>query len=240
MEDYGFYFWLEILGGNLCYVLMLLSLGVALKKSAVRKVGYILLIACLLGFFILDPFFKEIKLPGIVSGAYSDLNKNIRFILGIICAIIPFAFIPCYQFLTFKMRLHQNKKKYKAYVYHDVFFLFSTGLWCMWLFGSFFFGSAMSGNYKLSWDWIFGVLLVIYYMGGICMALLRQATFVIMDGQYSYYNLKKTFEGELKDIGSVEMVKGGIILHIKEEELYIRCTQMPYADLLKDKLADFK
>lgn len=174
------------------------------------------------------------------AGDYSDLNKNIRFILGIICAIIPFAFIPCYQFLTFKMRLHQNKKKYKAYVYHDVFFLFSTGLWCMWLFGSFFFGSAMSGNYKLSWDWIFGVLLVIYYMGGICMALLRQATFVIMDGQYSYYNLKKTFEGELKDIGSVEMVKGGIILHIKEEELYIRCTQMPYADLLKDKLADFK
>ena len=236
--DYGNFFWLGIVGGNVCYIIMLLSLGMALKKSTIRIVGYILLIAGLIGFIILNPIFKEIKLPGIVSGAYDVLNYNTRLILGIVCNVIPVVFMPCYQFLTFKMKLYQNKKKYTAYVYHDVFFLFSTGLWCMWLFSSFLFGSAMSGNYKLSWNWIFGVLLVIYYIGGICMALMRQETIVIMDKRYRYCNFNEIFEGELKDIESVEMVKGGMILHIKEKELYIRCTQKPYADLLSDILPD--
>lgn len=184
--------------------------------------------------------FKEIKLPGIVFGAYDILNYDIRIILGILCTVIPVIFISYYQFLTFKMRLYQNKKKYMAYIYHDVFFLFSTGMWCMWLFSSLFFGSVMAGNYKLSWDWIFGGLLLLYYTGGVCMALLRQAAFVIMDGQYSYYNLKKACEGELKDVETVEMVKSGMLLYTKAEELYIRCTQKPYANLINDKRADFK
>ena len=35
-------------------------------------------------------------------------------------------------------------------------------------------------------------------------------------------------------------IKSGIILHIKEEKLYSRCTQKPYADLLSNRLTDFK
>lgn len=245
MENYGVLFWLGILGGNVCYVIMLLALGMASKKSSVRKVGCILLVAGLVGFILLNPFFKEIKLPGIVSGTYGVMNNNIRFITGVICNIIPFIFIPCYQFFTLKMKLlrlkmHPHKSKYVGYVYHDAFYLLSTGLWCMYMFSSLLFGGALSHNYKVSWNWFFGVLLAVYYIGGICMVVLQQSTFTIMDGRYSYHDFKKKSEGELKDIESVEMIKGGMILHIKGEELHIRCTQKPYADVLADKLAGIK
>lgn len=229
----------------MCYVIMLLALGMVLKKSSARKAGCILLTAGLVGFILLNPFSKEIKLPGIVSGAYGVMNNNKRFITGVVCNIIPFVFIPCYQFFIEKMKLlklklYPHKTKYMVYVYHDAFFLFSMGLWCMYMFSSLLFGGALLRNYKVSWNCFFGVLLTIYYIGGIYMVVLQQSTFVIMDGRYSYHDFKKDSEGELKNIESVEMVKGGMILHIKGEELYIRCTQKPYADLLGDKLAGIK
>ena len=42
---------------------MLLSLRMALKKSVMQKVSYVLLIASLIGFIILNPIFKEIFVP---------------------------------------------------------------------------------------------------------------------------------------------------------------------------------
>ena len=168
---------------------------------------------------------------------YTDNNKSV----GIIIIALLLVSIPIYYFWVFKVKpIFDYMKDYSVYVYQDLFIRAMKMMYLFMLQTAAVLIIAIFGNYRTSWDWYWGLLLLVDYVGIFCLSFLRQATFVIMDGQYSYYNLKKTFEGELKDIGSVEMVKGGIILHIKEEELYIRCTQMPYADLLKDKLADFK
>ena len=68
MDGYGIFYWLRLFLGNACYIVMLLALGKAVKRPGERKTGSILLMAAMLAAFILlNPFSREIKLPGIVA-----------------------------------------------------------------------------------------------------------------------------------------------------------------------------
>ncbi len=98
-----------------------------------------------------------------------------------------------------------------------------------------FVAVATTGRYKLSWEWIFGVLTAVCYVGGVCMAVLRQKAFVVMmDGRYSFYDFKIACEGELKDIEEIEEVKQGIILHTRERKLFIKCGKNMFIERLKE------
>lgn len=211
MDNYDVFYWLGILGGNVCYIILLLALGGAMKRKGIRKVCYALLMAGMaIGFILLDPFSKEIKLPGIASGDYGVFNLQI------------------YQI--------KRKKKNKFYTYQTFYFISNIGFWCLCMRSSLLFLSAVEGHYKTSWEGIFGVLLGIYYIGGICMAVLRQLTFEVEDGHFKYKGLNRTCEGVLEDIEAAERTKKGIILYVNGEKLFIGCQMEELRDLLKDKM----
>lgn len=239
MDNYDVFYWLGILGGNVCYIAMLFVLGGAMKRTGAKRVGYVLLTAVMLaGFIFINPFSKEIKLPGIVSGNYVVLGSGARVVIGSICTVMPYAVMRAYRFLAFDLQQYYNKNKDKSifYVYHTFFVLFHLGLWCVWMVSALFFASAVGEHFKSSWEGIFGALLVIYYMGGICMAVLRQKTFEVEKGHFKYNGLRKICEGTLEDIESVEKTGKGIILHVKGEKLVIGCHLEELADLFGDKM----
>lgn len=241
MEHYDILYWLEILGGNTCYIIMLLALGGVIKKTGAKKVGYMLLVAgMMIGFIIWNPLSGEIRLPGIVAGDYGLFSGGVRMAIGIICTIIPFLFMWSYQFLAFNLQQHHNKNRDKSvfYVYHTFFLLFHAGLWCAWMVSALFFASATGKHFKISWEGIFGVFLVVYYIGGICMAVLRQKTFEVVKGHFKYNGLWKKYEGELESIELVEKTKRGLILQIKGEKLYLGCTLAELVELFSDKIVD--
>lgn len=241
MGYFDIFYWLGILGGNVCYVVMLLVFGRGVKKAGTKKVGYMLLIVGMLtGFIVLNPFSKEIKLLGIVSENYGVFSNETRIVIGFICSIIPYVFMRGYHFMAFNLQQHHNKNKEKSvfYVYYTFFYLFHLVLWNAWMISSLFFAAAIGGHFKRSWEGIFGGLLVIYYTGGVCMAVLRQKTFEVESGHFKYNGLRRTCEGKLEDIGMVERTKKGVILHVREEKLYIGCRLEELADLFRDKIAD--
>lgn len=242
MDGYGIFYWLRLFFGNMCYIVMLLALGKAVKRPGERKTGSIVLTAAMLAAFILlNPFSREIKLLGIVAGKYGSFSYGVRFAVGVLCAVIPYIVMLCYMFLAFDLKQRPSRKKYTLYVYHNFFFLFGLGFWCIWMHRSFFFAVATTGRYKLSWEWIVGVLTAVCYAGGACMAVLQQKAFVVrVDGRYSFYDFKIACEGELKDIEEIEEVKQGIILHTGERELFIKCGKNAFIERLKEIVNGFK
>lgn len=138
MEHYDIVYWLGIFWGNACYIAMLLAAGRAARHSGFQKKGYMLLAAVMLaGFIVLNPFAKEIKLPGIVSGAYGMFDGGIRVALGLACTAFPFAFMWWYRFFAFNLQQHRNKNRDKSvlYVYHKFFVPFHAGLWNIGIYG---------------------------------------------------------------------------------------------------------
>lgn len=239
MDYQSVFYWLGILGGNACYTVFLLALGGVMKKRGLKRACYMLMMAGMsIGFILLDPFSKEIKLPGIASGEYAVLKSGIRISITILCMVIPHAFMRVYRFFAFNLRMYRNKNNMRVsfYVYHTVFFLICLSLQRVWIISTIFFITTLGGSYKTSWEGIFGVLLVIYYIGGICMAVLRQKTFEMADGHFKYYGLRKIREGALEDIEAVEKTNKGIVLHVKGEKLFIRCRMEELADLFRDKI----
>ena len=242
MDGCGIFYWLRLFLGNACYIVMLLALGKAVKRPGERKTGSILLMAAMFAAFILlNPLSREIKQLGIVAGKYGSFINAARLAMGILCAVIPYIVMWCYMSLVFDLKQRPGRKKYTFYVYHNFFFLFGLGFWCIWMYRSFFVAVATTGRYKLSWEWIFGVLTAVCYVGGVCMAVLRQKAFVVMmDGRYSFYDFKIACEGELKDIEEIEEVKQGIILHTRERELFIKCGKNMFIERLKEIVDGFK
>lgn len=241
MEYYDIFYWLGILGGNVCYIVMLFALSRAMKRTGIKKAGYVLLMAgMVIGFFAWDPFSKEIKLPGIVSGNYVALRNEVRIVIGVICTVMPYAIMRIHWFLVFDLLQYHNKNREKStfYVYHTFFLLFHAGLWCMWMVSALFFASAVGKHFKSSWEGIFGVFLVIYYIGGVCMAVLRQLTLEVENGRFKYNRLGKVCEGALEDIKAVERTDKGVILHVKGEKLGIRCYLDELEELFSDKITD--
>lgn len=239
MDNYDVFYWLGILGGNVCYIAMLFVLGGAMKRTGAKRVGYVLLTAVMLaGFIFINPFSKEIKLPGIVSGNYVVLGSGARVVIGSICTVMPYVIMRAYWFLAFNLQQHNNKNKDRStfYVYHTFFVLFHLGLWNTWMVSALFFASAVGKHFKTSWEGIFGALLAIYYIGGICMAVLRQLTFEVEDGHFKYKGLNKTCEGVLEDIEAAERTKKGIILYVNGEKLFIGCHLEELRNLFKDKM----
>lgn len=239
MNNYNAFYWLGIVGGNACYIILLLALGGAMKRKGIRKVCYALLMAGMaIGFILLDPFSKEIKLPGIASGDYGVFDIGVRIAIGLAGLVTPIAFNWIYLLCVFNLQIYQikRKKKNKFYTYQTFYFISNIGFWCLWMRSSLLFLSAVEGHYKTSWEGIFGVLLGIYYIGGICMAVLRQLTFEVEDGHFKYKGLNKTCEGVLEDIEAAERTKKGIILYVNGEKLFIGCQMEELRDLLKDKM----
>lgn len=237
----GFFYWLGILGGNACYIVLLLALGRMMKTAGTKKTGYIILMALMLaGYIALNPFSKEIKLLGIVSGNYDAASNGVRIAIGILGAILPFVIMRAHWFLVFDLQQNQNKNREKSvfYVHYTFFYLFHLGLWNVWMVSSLFFAAAIGKNFKPSWEVIYGVLLVSYYLGGICMAVLRQETFEAEGGHFRYDSLQKTCEGAMEDIERVERTKKGFVLYVKGEELHISCAAEALEELLADKIAD--
>lgn len=211
-----------------------------MKKRGLKRACYMLMMAGMfIGFILLDPFTKEIKLPGIASGEYVILKSGIRISITILCMVIPHAFMWAYRFFAFNLRMYHNKNNVRSsfYVYHTVFFLFCLSLQRVWIISTIFFITTLGGSYKTSWEGIFGVLLMLYYIGGICMAVLRQKTFEVKDGRFQYNGFRKNCEGALEDIEAVEKTGKGLILHVKGEKLFIGCRLEELADLFRDKMA---
>ena len=237
MKYYDIFYWLGILGGNACYIVMLFAIGGVMKRRGIKRAGYALLMAgMLVGFILLNPFTKEIKLPGIVSGNYSVFSNGVRIVIGVICTIMPYAIMRIHWFFVFDLQQYHNKNREKStfYVYHTFFILFHEGLWCMWMASALFFASAVGKHFKSSWEGIFGAFLAIYYIGGICMAVLQQLTFEVEKGYFRYNRLGKIYEGTLEDIKVVERTDKGVILHVKGEKLYIGCRLEELTDLFRD------
>lgn len=238
MWEYNELYWLYIIGGNVCYFLILLVWRILLKKSKVRNIGLSLLMTVLTGVVIILTSRLEMRLPHIISGRYGDAPWGVRLAAGIACSLVYIAFIPCYQFVVLKLKLYLRRDGHHvAYVYHDNILLVSVVVWFMLLWCQMFMTAALVGFYKPLYDWIYWGLQILCYIGGIGLMLLRQKTFVVTGNNYSYKGFNKSFDGRVEDIHSVEEIRGGVILHTDSAAMRIKCSQKPYIDLLNDKLS---
>lgn len=228
-----------MIGGNAGYFLALAVWRMFLQKLKARNIGVSLLMGVLTGGIIMLTIRKEMRILGIISGDYGDLSWWGRTVVGIIYCLISLVFIPCYQFVVFKLKLYPGRKDgYTAYVYHDFFFLFSTGIWCVLALNAMLVAAVLSGGYKTSWDGACGIIQMFCYMAGMVLMLLRQKTFVRTEDSYSYRDFGRSIKGKLKDIRFVEEIRGGVVLHTDSTSMRIRCSQKPYIDLLRDRLSD--
>lgn len=136
-----------MIGGNAGYFLALAVWRMFLQKLKARNIGVSLLMGVLTGGIIMLTIRKEMRILGIISGDYGDLSWWVRIVVGIIYCLISLVFIPCYQFVVFKLKLYPGRKdRYTAYVYHDFFFLFSTGIWCVLALNAMLVAAVVSGG----------------------------------------------------------------------------------------------
>ena len=174
-----------------------------------------------------------VEINGKSNKYYPSNNKPV----GIIVIALLLMSIPFYYFWVFKVKpTFDYKKDYSIYAYHDLFIKAMKILYLFMFQSAVVLIIAISGNYKTSWDWYWGILLLVDYVGIICLSFLRQKQFVIIKDKFYYCDFKGRVEGDLSEIERSEEADMGIIIYTKEEKMKILCTSERYRDSLLDKL----
>ncbi|MBD5097153.1 MAG: hypothetical protein HDT40_09210 [Lachnospiraceae bacterium] len=164
---------------------------------------------------------------------YIDNNKPV----GIIIIVLLLISVPLYYLWVFKIKtFFEFNKDCAIYTYHNIFikamkvlYLFMIQLVAVLII-------AVLGHYKTSWDWYWGLLLFVNYVGIFCLSFLRQKQFVIMKNKFYYCDFKKRVEGSLSEIERAEKSDTGMIIYTKEDKMEIFCTLERYKDSLLEKL----
>lgn len=158
--------------------------------------------------------------------------------VGITLIVLLLLSMPFYYLWIYKVGPVINYKlTYAAYAYHDIYIKAMKILYLFMIQTAIVLIIAVRGNYKTSWDWYWGVLLIADHAGVFCLSFLRQKQFIIMKNKFYYCNFKKRVEGDLSEIESVEKTDSGVIIRTKEAEMEVLCTSKRYREALLDKLA---
>lgn len=158
--------------------------------------------------------------------------------VGITLIVLLLLSMPFYYLWIYKVGPVINYKlTYAAYAYHDIYIKAMKILYLFMIQTAIVLIIAVRGNYKTSWDWYWGVLLIADHAGVFCLSFLRQKQFIIMKNKFYYCNFKKRVEGDLSEIESVEKTDSGVIIRTKESEMEVLCTSKQYREALLDKLA---
>lgn len=165
---------------------------------------------------------------------YTDNNKSV----GIIIIALLLVSIPVYYFWVFKVKpIFDYMKDYSVYVYHDLFIRAMKMMYLFMLQTAAVLIIAIFGNYKTSWDWYWGLLLLVDYVGIFCLSFLRQKQLVIIKDKFYYCDFRKRVQGNLSEIERVEKADTGMIIYTKEEKVEIFCTAERYRCALLEKLS---
>lgn len=176
-----------------------------------------------------------VEINGKTYQYYTYNNKSV----GIIIIVLLLTGVPFYYFWVLKVKpFFDYKKDYSIYVYHDLFIKAMKILYFFMLQTATILIIAVSGNYKTSWDWYWGFLLLVDYVGIIYLSFLRQKQFVIIKDNFYYCDFKKRVEGRLNEIERREEADIGIIMYTKEEKMKVLCTSRRYSDSLLEKLPE--
>lgn len=225
-------FWLFIVAGNLCFIGILLGVWQLAKKGSFKEgKGMLLLILCLFAFFLLfNPLGKEIMLLGRI------IVEEELYLAGVGCAVIFLVFMPICQSYLFQMRLtRKREEEYRGYIYNDGLFLFTSGLWWINSLGGLLIAGAI--NDMIHWDGrlALGILLIVDYIGGVMIAFLQGKEFVMTKKEYYYHSMKRSLEGSLEEIESIECKEKMLVIRIKGEELPLWCMMKSYRDVLLEE-----
>lgn len=156
-----------------------------------------------------------------------DNNKPV----GIIMIMVLLISVPVYYFWVFKVKpFFDFKKDYVIYAYQDIFIKAMKVFYLFMLQAAAVLIIALLGYYKTSWDWYWGFLLIVIYVGIICLSFLRQKQFVIIRDKFYYCNFKKRVEGNLNEMKSVEKTEKGVLINVRDREMEILCTSDRYRD----------
>jgi len=127
-------------------------------------------------------------------------------------------------------------KDYSVYVYHDLFIRAMKMMYLFMLQTAAVLIIAIFGNYRTSWDWYWGLLLLVDYVGIFCLSFLRQKQLVIIKDKFYYCDFRKRVQGDLSEIERIEKADTGVIIYTKEEKVEIFCTSERYRSVLLEKL----
>ena len=134
------------------------------------------------------------------------------------------------------MRLSgKGKEEYRDYVYQDGFFLFTSGLWWLNSLGMFLIAGAINDMIHWNVGLALGILLIVDYIGMILVAFLQGKEFVMTKKEYRYQSMKRSLEGRLEEIESVERKEKELVIKVKGEELPLWCTMKSYGDTLYEE-----
>lgn len=165
---------------------------------------------------------------------YVDNNKSV----GIIIIVMLLVSVPFYYLWVFKIKpFFDFNKDYSIYVYYDIFIKAMKVLYLFMIQAAVVLIIAVLGHYRTIWDWYWGVLLFVNYVGIFCLSFLRQKQFVIMKNKFYYCDFKKRVEGSLNELERAEKLETGMIIYAKEEKMEIFCTLERYMNSLLEKLS---
>ena len=222
-------FWVFIVLGNVCFISILLGIRQLSKKNSLKEgKGVLFLLLCLFALFLLlNPLGKEIRLLERI------VEEEELYLIGVVCAVAFFAFMPICQFFLFQRRLsRKQEEEHRIYIYQYGFFLFTSGLWWLNSLGTFFIAAAINDRIHWNGRLVLGILLIVDYIGWVIIAFLQGKEFVMTKKEYGYHSMRRSLEGRLEEIESVERKEKGLDIRIKGEELPIWCMMKPYGDIL--------
>lgn len=180
-------------------------------------------------------------------GAIAEINgRKVKYYvyrsgvrpIGITLIILFLLSIPIYYFWVYKVKpVTEYKITYTAYAYHDLYIKAMKIVYFFMIQTAAVLIIAVKGDYKTSWDWYWGLLLIADYTGVFGLSFLRWKQFVIVKDKFYYSSFKKRVEGDLSEIESVEETDTGVIIRTKEAEMEVLCTSKHYREALINKLA---
>lgn len=223
-------FWVCILVGNLVFVLFLNQLRKIVKKNGTADISiHVLLSILLFGIFLaINPILKVAQLPEIIA----VMSSNKKIIWGLVFAMIFAIDMAIYHFLKFQIK----RKTLSLYIFYDVMYLGSAGLWLVSLFGTMLFIAAAFGNYKTTWNWGMVVILIVMYIGRFILSVLEVQRFTICDNQYSYCAYKKKCNGIINEISAVKGANHSIELLLDDRKCIIKCSNKYLIEELFNKV----
>lgn len=151
--------------------------------------------------------------------------------LGIFICIYLIVSMPFYYIRKMKWDTVLNyKQDCSIHVYHNTFIYSMFGVFFVRILTTFILIFAMLGYYKTSWDWCWGILILLNYLGVFLLCFISQKKFIIMKNKFYYCSITKRIEGNLEEIEEIKVTNEGIKICAKGEEMKMFCTSKKYVD----------
>lgn len=157
--------------------------------------------------------------------------------LGIFICIYLIISMPFYYIRKVKWDTVLNyKQDCYVYVYHNTFIYSMLGVFLVRIQTTFILIIAMLGYYKTSWDWCWGILILLNYLGVFLLRFISEKKFIIMKDKFYYCSITKRMEGSLEEIEEIKVTDEGIKIYAKGEEMKMFCTSKKYVDSFIKKI----